>query len=111
MDLGLREKKVLVTAASRGIGLAIACEFAAEGSDVAICARGKEALDEAVAALRSRGSDALGIAADVTHPEDVERVVAATVDRYGRIDVLVNKARRPRCPVWWRSWPRSGPAS
>jgi NAD(P)-dependent dehydrogenase (short-subunit alcohol dehydrogenase family) len=92
MDLGLEGKKVLVTAASRGIGRAIAEEFAAEGSDVAICARGKEGLDEAVAALRSRGSDAVGIPADVTRPDDIERVVAATVDHHGRIDVLVNNA-------------------
>src|SRR5205807_8257356 len=92
MDLGLKEKKVLVTGASRGIGRAVALEFAAEGADVAICARGKEALDETVAALRSRGGDAIGIAADVTRPDDVERVVAATVEHYGRIDVLVNNA-------------------
>jgi 3-oxoacyl-[acyl-carrier protein] reductase len=92
MDLGLNGKKVLVTAASKGIGRAIACEFAAEGSDVAICARGKEALDEAVAALRSQGSDAIGIPADVTSLDDIERVVAATAEHYGRIDVLINNA-------------------
>jgi 3-oxoacyl-[acyl-carrier protein] reductase len=92
MDLGLNGKKVLVTAASKGIGLAIALEFAAEGADVAICARGKEALDEAVDALRSRGSDAIGIAADVTRLDDIERVVAETAGHYGRIDVLVNNA-------------------
>jgi 3-oxoacyl-[acyl-carrier protein] reductase len=92
MDLGLAGKTVLVTAASKGIGRAIAEEFAAEGSAVAICARGQAALDEAVSALRSRGVEALAISADVTRPEDVERVVAHVVDRFGRIDVLVNNA-------------------
>jgi len=92
MDLGLKGKKVLVSAASRGIGRAIALEFAAEGSDVAICARGKEALDETVDALRRRGSDAIGVAADITSLDDIERVVAATAEHYGRIDVLVNNA-------------------
>jgi 3-oxoacyl-[acyl-carrier protein] reductase len=92
MDLGLGGKKVLVTAASKGIGRAIAEEFAAEGSAVAICARGRAALDEAVDALRSRGVDAVAISADVTRLEDVERVVDEVVDRFGRIDVLVNNA-------------------
>jgi 3-oxoacyl-[acyl-carrier protein] reductase len=92
MDLGLAGKTVLVTAASRGIGRAIAEEFAAEGSAVAICARGRAALDEAVAALRSRAAQSFGIPADVTRPDDVERVVAEVIERFGRIDVLVNNA-------------------
>jgi 3-oxoacyl-[acyl-carrier protein] reductase len=92
MDLGLTGKTVLVTAASKGIGRAIAEEFAAEGSAVAICARGQAALDEAVAALRSRAVEAIGLSADVTRLEDVERVVDQVVGRFGRIDVLVNNA-------------------
>jgi NAD(P)-dependent dehydrogenase (short-subunit alcohol dehydrogenase family) len=92
MDLGLGGKKVLVTAASKGIGRAIAEEFAREGADVAICARGKPDLDEAVSALREHGVEALGIPADVTRADDVENVVRATIDGLGRIDVLVNNA-------------------
>jgi 3-oxoacyl-[acyl-carrier protein] reductase len=92
MDLGLGGKKVLVTAASKGIGRAVAEEFAAEGSDVAICARGKEALDDAVAALRDHGVDAVGVPADVTRLDDVARVVDEVIGRFGRIDVLVNNA-------------------
>jgi 3-oxoacyl-[acyl-carrier protein] reductase len=92
VDLGLSGKKVLVTAASRGIGRAVAEEFAAEGADVAICARGRAALEEAVAALRSRGGEALGVAADVTRLADVERVVDEVLSGFGRIDVLVNNA-------------------
>ena len=53
---------------------------------------GKEALEETVVALRGRGVEALGIAADVSGADDVEQVVAATVEHYGRIDVLVNNA-------------------
>jgi 3-oxoacyl-[acyl-carrier protein] reductase len=92
MDLGLAGRTVLVTAASRGIGRAVAEEFAVEGASVAICARGQEGLDEAVAALEACGVDALGIRADATLPEDVERVVSEVVDRFGRVDVLVNNA-------------------
>jgi 3-oxoacyl-[acyl-carrier protein] reductase len=92
MELGLKGSVALVTAASRGIGRAIAEEFAVEGADVAVCARGKEALDETVVALQEKGVKALGIPADVSGAAGVEQVVQATLDRFGRIDVLVNNA-------------------
>jgi 3-oxoacyl-[acyl-carrier protein] reductase len=92
MELGLKGKAALVTAASKGIGRAIAEELAAEGADVAICARGKAGLDEAVEALEARRVRALGIPADATKAEDIEEVVRATADAFGRIDVLVNNA-------------------
>ena len=92
MDLGLKGKVALVTAASKGIGRAIAEELAGEGADVAICARGKAALDEAVEAFQARGVRALGIPADAARAGDVEEVVRATIDAFGRIDVLVNNA-------------------
>jgi NAD(P)-dependent dehydrogenase (short-subunit alcohol dehydrogenase family) len=92
MELGLKGKVALVTAASKGIGRAIAEELASEGADVAICARGKAGLDEAVEALEGRGVRALGIPADAAKAEDVEEVVRATADAFGRIDVLVNNA-------------------
>jgi 3-oxoacyl-[acyl-carrier protein] reductase len=92
MDLGLKGKVALVTAASKGIGRGIAEELAKEGADVAICARGKAALDEAVAALQAHGNKAIGIAADAATPEGVDEVVRSTLDGLGRIDVLVNNA-------------------
>ena len=92
MDLGLQGKVALVTAASKGIGRAIAEELAAEGADVAICARGKASLDEAVESLQARGVRAVGIPADAAVADDVEAVVQGTIDAFGRIDVLVNNA-------------------
>lgn len=92
MDLGLGGTVALVTAASRGIGRAIAEEFAREGAAVAICARGAAALETAVTELRAHGVDALGIEADVATATGVERVVAAAVEHFGRIDCLVNNA-------------------
>ena len=92
MDLGLRGKVALVTAASKGIGRAIAEELAAEGADVVICARGKAGLDEAVESLESRGVRAVGIPADAAVAGDVHAVVDGTIDAFGRIDVLVNNA-------------------
>ena len=92
MDLGLRGKVALVTGASKGIGRGIAEELAAEGADIAICARGKAGLDEAVEALEGHGVRAVGIAADAAVTADVEEVVQGTLDAFGRIDILVNNA-------------------
>jgi 3-oxoacyl-[acyl-carrier protein] reductase len=92
VDLGLSGRTALVTAASKGIGRAIAEELAAEGAQVAVCARGKEALEEAVESLERHGVRAVGIAADAAVAADVELVVQRTMDTFGRIDVLVNNA-------------------
>ena len=112
MELGLAGKVVLVTAASKGIGRGIAEEFAREGAHLAICARGKDDLEAAAEELRASGIsgdtpgpgisgdtprppggvEVLAVPADVTVPDDVERVVAETRQRFGRIDVLVNNA-------------------
>ena len=92
MDLGLRGKVALVTGASKGIGRGIAEELAAEGADVAICARGKAGLDDAVEALEGHGVRAVGIPADAADASDIEEVVQGTLDAFGRIDILVNNA-------------------
>ncbi len=92
MDLALTNKAAIVTGGSRGIGRAIAIALADEGCRVAICARGEEALRAVEAELRARRVDALGIVADVTRADDIERVVSETVARFGRLDILVNNA-------------------
>jgi 3-oxoacyl-[acyl-carrier protein] reductase len=90
MDLGLKGKAAIVTGASRGIGRAIALGLAEEGCDVALCARGREPLQETAKEIESKGVRALAVEADVTKAEDVERLVQATADAFGRIDILVN---------------------
>lgn len=96
MDLGIRGKVALVAAASKGLGRAIAEELAAEGVSLVMCARSKEALDEAVEAIRSStGVEVAGFAADVSKPEDVTRLVNAAIDRFSRIDILVTNAGGP----------------
>jgi 3-oxoacyl-[acyl-carrier protein] reductase len=92
MDLGLTGKVAVVTAASRGIGKAVAEELAKEGANVSICARGKEDLKGAVQDIRKHGREVLSLQADVTRTEDIQRVVDETVKTFGRIDVLVNNA-------------------
>lgn len=90
MDLGLRDKVAIVTGSSRGIGRSIALGFADEGARVVLTARGHEALDRTVSEVKSRGVDVLGVTADLSRPEDVERVITSTKGAFGRIDILVN---------------------
>ena len=82
----------LVTGGSRGIGKTIAEALAEAGARVAISGRREEWLAPAVSELTARGLDCISIVADVAQPEGAERTVRATLDAYGRIDVLVNNA-------------------
>lgn len=92
MDLGLREKVALVTGGSKGIGRAIALELAREGARVALCARGQPGVDKVVKEIARRGGEALGYPADVSRPDDVTGFVRAAVERFRRIDIVVNNA-------------------
>src|SRR5689334_13377349 len=94
MDLGLRERVALVTAASKGLGRASALALAEEGARVVICARGEESLRETEAALNDR-TEVLAIVADVTDPGAPQRLVDATLERFGRLDVVVPNAGGP----------------
>jgi 3-oxoacyl-[acyl-carrier protein] reductase len=89
VDLGLAGKIAVVTGSSRGIGRGIATRLVAEGADVVFCARGADALEEAVAAATGPGR-AHGVVADVTTTEGAAAVVEAAVDRFGGLDVVVN---------------------
>ncbi len=90
--IDLRGKVVLITGSSRGLGLVLAREFAARGARLALCARNPDDLQRAVSELQSAGAKTIGTACDVTHSEDVARMVFAVRAHYGRIDVLVNNA-------------------
>ena len=92
MDLGLTDKVALVTGGSKGIGRAIAEEFAKEGTHVTICARGKQDLERTAEELRQYGVTVVAIPADVTKADDIQHVLDATLAECGRIDILVNNA-------------------
>lgn len=92
MNLELNGKVAIVTGASRGIGKAIALALAAEGADIALVARGEEGLRGAELDIAAHGGRTAAISADVTVAADVDRMVAATVERLGRVDILVNNA-------------------
>ena len=89
MDLGLKGKRALVTGGSKGIGRAIAEGFAAEGADVAICARNADEVAATVAALKARGVNATGGAIDVSDPAALAGWVAASAQALGGVDALV----------------------
>lgn len=92
MDLGIDGKVALVTAASRGLGRGTALALSREGARVAICARNPDRLAETAAEL---GGETLAIPVDVTEPEAPDRLVAATVERFGALDILVANAGGP----------------
>lgn len=92
MTLSLEGRVAVVTGASKGIGRAIAQDLAKAGASVVVSSRKQDAVDEVATALRAKGGDAFAIAAHVGKDEDRRRLVQATLDRYGRVDVLVNNA-------------------
>ena len=89
----LQDKVVLITGGSRGIGAVIARRFAAAGSRVAITYRSASAAADAVLAdIAAAGAEGLGVPGDISHAEAAQAIVAQTVARFGRIDIVVNCA-------------------
>lgn len=102
MDLGIRGKRALVCAASKGLGLGCAEALAAAGADLVINARGAEALEAAAARLRAEhGVSVTPVAADITSTEGRARVL----DAAGAVDILVTNAGGPP-PGSWQDWSR-----
>ncbi|MEX1254081.1 MAG: SDR family oxidoreductase [Dehalococcoidia bacterium] len=96
MELGLQGKAALVGGASRGIGKAVAIGLAREGCRVAICGRNRDTLDAAADEIRAATSiDVLPFVCDMSDAGDIQRFVAATVEAFGRLDVVVNNAGGP----------------
>lgn len=91
-DYNLRGKVVLITGGSRGLGLVLARQFAAEGARIAICARDNEELSAAENDIRAYGADVLAVRCDLAVREDVQQMVADVISHFGQIDVLVNNA-------------------
>ena len=92
MDLGLAEKVALITGGSKGLGRASALALAREGCDLAILARTSADLARVSAEVQALGVRCLALPADATRASDAERAVDETIDRYGRVDILVNCA-------------------
>jgi 3-oxoacyl-[acyl-carrier protein] reductase len=97
MEISLAGRTAVITGGSKGIGLAIATRFAASGADVAIVARGREALDEAAKAIGagSRGR-VHAIQGDVALPADIQQAYDQAMQTFGKIDIVVNNAGTSR---------------
>jgi 3-oxoacyl-[acyl-carrier protein] reductase len=97
MDLGLQERVAIVGGGSRGIGRATAAALLREGARVTICARGAEILERTAQDLAATADPerVFAVAADLSQPGDVSRVVAHTLERWGRVDVAVNNLGGP----------------
>lgn len=87
-----RDRTVLITGASSGIGRVLAARLAREGARLALIARRADALEQVASGIRERGGDALSVPCDVADRGQVERAARAVLDRYGPVDLLVNNA-------------------
>ena len=92
MELGLKGKVAVITGGTQGIGKATAQKLAAEGASVVIVARGQDGLDAVAAEIRGAGGNVATVSADVSKPDDCDRVIAEAVKAFGGVDILVNNA-------------------
>lgn len=88
----LTDKVAIVTGASRGIGRCTALALAAQGADLVVAARSLEPLETLVAEIEAMGRKALAVTADAAATEDADQLIAAAVEKFGKIDILVNNA-------------------
>ena len=88
----LKEKVAIITGSSSGIGKAIALRFGQEGAKVVVAARRLQLCEETVSQIRKQGGEAWAIQTDIADEQQVERLIADTVARYGQLDILVNNA-------------------
>lgn len=88
----LRGQTVLITGSSRGLGLALAEEFAGHGCKLVLCARHEQDLARAGERVRDLGAEVVTIVCDVSKPEQVEKLISSARQRFGNIDILVNNA-------------------
>jgi NAD(P)-dependent dehydrogenase (short-subunit alcohol dehydrogenase family) len=101
MEISLSGRSAIVTGGSKGIGLAVATRFAQSGADVAVVARGKESLDEAVAAIKKTAKEGnkarvIGVQADVGVAADIQRAYDEVMKAFAKVDIIVNNAGTSR---------------
>jgi 3-oxoacyl-[acyl-carrier protein] reductase len=97
MQISLAGRAAIVTGGSKGLGYAIAMEFARSGADVAIAARGREALDQAVKDVKAVAKGkVIGLTGDVGVPGDIKKIYDDAVKAFGKIDIVVNNAGTSR---------------
>ncbi|MFW9779558.1 MAG: SDR family oxidoreductase [Candidatus Heimdallarchaeota archaeon] len=95
MDLELEGKVALVAASSKGLGRAVALGLAREGAKLTVCSRNEDLLAQATQEIEILGREVLAVPTDLTKYEEVRQLVGKTIDRYGRIDILVTNCGGP----------------
>jgi 3-oxoacyl-[acyl-carrier protein] reductase len=88
----LKDKVAIITGAGRGIGQATAVKFAREGAKVTVCDLTPEWIDQTIALCQEAGAEAIGCVADVRDMKSLDAMVKTTLDKWGRVDCLVNNA-------------------
>jgi NAD(P)-dependent dehydrogenase (short-subunit alcohol dehydrogenase family) len=92
--MNFQNKVAIITGSGRGIGRAVAVEFARNGASVVCCARTQESIQETADLIRKEGGQCLAVPVDVTDKQQVQNLADRTLARFGRIDVLFNNAAR-----------------
>ena len=88
----LQDRVAIVTGGGTGIGKGVALSLARQQVRVVVCGRRQDRLEKTIDAIRQQGGEAIAIRADVSQADDVQRLVDATLDGYGRVDIVVNSA-------------------
>ncbi len=91
-SMRLKDKAAIITGGARGIGKEIALLFAREGACIVVCDVNEEAIAAAVKDIESAGAEALGMKVDVTNPVQVEEMTGKVLDKFSKIDILINNA-------------------
>ena len=96
MDLGLKDKVAIVCASSKGLGKAVAMGLALEGASIVICSRTKYEIEHTATEIKTKSDTKVySVVADVSDPNDIEKVVNYTLEKLGTINILVNNAGGP----------------
>lgn len=88
----LKDKVAIITGAAKGIGAATAVKFGKEGAKVAVCDIDMESIEKTVNEIKEMGGEAIGFKVDITKKEEIEKMVKTLMDKYGKINVLINNA-------------------
>ncbi len=103
-SLGMENKVVVVTGGGTGLGLAMVRALARAGADICVAGRRQAPIDDAASEVQALGRNAMAMSTDVTRSEQVDRLIEATVEKLGKIDVLINNAgavqENVRKPLW-----------